>query len=76
MPQLARVPGAKTGLLDDRTQKPAQVGRVEQRAAAGREDQPQVLPVLPHQSLMSQLAVAVLPQRVLGASRQTQLPPR
>ena len=40
MPQLVREQAGQTGLLGDRAQRPAQVGRVEQRAAAGREDQP------------------------------------
>ena len=40
VPQLVREQAAQTGLLGDRAQRPAQVGRVEQRAAAGQEEQP------------------------------------
>ena len=71
VPQLVRVPPPQAGLLGDSAQGPSQVGRVEQRAAAGWEDQPEVLPVLPHLVRLSDLSSLVLPPRTTGSTSST-----
>ena len=76
VPQLVRVPVSEAGLLRHLSQRAAQVGGVEQRPAAGREDQTEVLPVLPHAVLLSPLARSVLPEGVLRAAGKPKLPPR
>lgn len=60
------MPAPEAGLLRDSPQRPPQVGWVEQRSAAGRENKVEVGPVLPHRVLLRLLARAVLLEGVLG----------